>query len=66
MPEKPITQLVVFLPTAKALTFHNVTILVDDVNLFIFTYASARDGSVRKAKFYVAGIAGWAVTQEGA
>jgi len=63
MPESPIAQLVVFLPTAKALTFHNVGILVDDVNLLIFTYASKRDDSFRKAKFYTASIAGWSVTE---
>jgi len=55
----PIAELIVFLPSAKALTFKNVTIFVDDVNLFIFEYASARDGSKRKAKFYVANIVGW-------
>ena len=54
-----IAELVVFLPSAKALTFANVTILVDDVNLFIFQYASKRDGSVRTAKFYVANIVGY-------
>lgn len=55
----PIAELIVFLPSAKALTFRNVTIMVDDVNLFIFEYASARDGSKRVGKFYVANIVGW-------
>lgn len=56
-------QLVVFLPTAKALTFHNVEIQVDDVNLLIFTYSSKRDGSARTAKFYTSSIAGWSITK---
>lgn len=55
-----ISELVVFLPSAKALTFSSVEIIVDDVNLFVFSYASARDGSKRVAKFYVANIVGWA------
>jgi hypothetical protein len=55
----PIAEMIVFLPSAKALTFKNVTILVDDVNLFIFEYASVRDGSKRKAKFAWANIVGW-------
>jgi hypothetical protein len=54
-----IPELIVFLPSAKALTFKNVSIFVDDVNLFIFEYSSQRDGSKRKAKFYVANIVGW-------
>lgn len=61
MSEK-IAELVVYLPSAKALTFKNVEILVDDVNLFVFTYASARDQSSRTAKFYTACIVGWAKT----
>lgn len=54
-----IAELIVFLPSAKALTFKDVEILVDDVNLFIFEYASKRDGSKRTAKFYVANIVGY-------
>jgi hypothetical protein len=52
-----IRELIVFLPSAKALTFKNVSIFVDDVNLFIFEYSS--QPSKRKAKFYVANIVGW-------
>ena len=59
-----IKELIVYLPSAKALTFHEVEILVDDVNLFIFHYASKRDGSLRKAKFYTSSIVGWAQTIE--
>lgn len=56
--EKTLEELVVFLPTGVGLTFGNVTILVDDVNLLIFEYRSKRDGSTRKAKFYTKSIAG--------
>lgn len=60
--DNPFAELIVFLPSAKALTFHGVTILVDDVNLLIFSYVSVRDNSARKAKFYVANIVGYATT----
>jgi len=59
-----IRQFVVFLPSAKALTFHNVTIVTDDVNLLIFDYYSKGDGARRRAKFYVANIVGTARTDE--
>jgi hypothetical protein len=58
-----VAELVVFLSSAKGLTFRNATIVVDDVNLFIFDYVSKRDASVRRAKFYTSSIAGWSVTQ---
>lgn len=62
MPER-IKELIVFLQSARALTFHEVEILVDDVNLFIFRYASKRDGSLRTGKFYTASIVGWSKTE---
>lgn len=53
-------RLIVFLPSAKALTFQQVTIQVDDVNLLIFDYVSAGTGVTRRAKFYVSNIVGYA------
>jgi hypothetical protein len=55
-------QMIVFLPTAQALTFHNVTIVVDDVNLLIFDYVSAGVGVARRAKFYTKNFVGYATS----
>lgn len=51
----------VFLPSGKALTFHDVNIQVDDINLFIFTYVSVGTGESMRAKFLQAAIVGYSV-----
>ena len=57
-----IEEVVVYLPSAKALTFRHVVILVDDVNLLVLDYVSKRDASRRTAKFYTSRIVGWSQT----
>ncbi len=58
-----IESMIVFLPNGKGLTFYNVEILVDDVNLFIFTYASRRNNEMKRAKFQQQNIIGYCVPQ---
>lgn len=55
-------QLTVFLPSAQALTFEDANILVDDVNLLIFTYVSKGNKQTKQAKFYTKNIVGHAQT----
>jgi hypothetical protein len=55
-------EMIVFLPSAQALTFKQVTIVVDDVNLLIFDYVSAGTGIARRAKFYTKNFVGYATS----
>lgn len=52
--------ILVYLPSAQALSFENCEILVDDVNLFIFTYISKNDNLTKRAKFFTKNMVGYA------
>lgn len=60
MPDTGALNILVYLPSAQALSFVNCKILVDDVNLFIFEYVSKGDGIIKKAKFYTKNMVGFA------